>query len=88
VEEAANHTFSFGSSTQEAAKTHSVAVKGFSSSPSSSFGTTSICTYDKCKQVHVLAECNVTGMHRDSFDVSQESEQAKLQRFLYFLKGT
>lgn len=45
----------------------------------------STCTYNKCKQVHVLAEWSVSGMHRESFDLSQESEREKLQRFLYFL---
>jgi hypothetical protein len=47
----------------------------------------SVCTPNRCKQVHVLAEFNVSFIYRDSFDVSHESEQMKLRRFLYFIKG-
>ena len=47
----------------------------------------SMCTQNKCKQVHVLAEFDVSFIYQDSFDISQESEQAKIQRFLYFVKG-
>jgi hypothetical protein len=39
------------------------------------FAVVSTCTYNKCKQVHVLAEWSVSGMHRESFDLSQESER-------------
>ena len=44
----------------------------------------SMCTQNKCKQVHVLAEFDVSFIYEDSFDISQENEQMKLQRFLYF----
>ena len=47
------------------------------------FSVASICTYNKCKQVYVLAECSVSGMHRESFDLSQKSEREKLRRFLF-----
>ncbi|KAL3822922.1 hypothetical protein ACHAXA_010705 [Cyclostephanos tholiformis] len=58
-----------------------------STSPFGKVAHSSMCTKNKCKQVHVLAEFNVSFIYQDSFDVSQENEQMKLRRFLYFVKG-
>lgn len=45
------------------------------------------CSFMKCKTVHVLTECTVPGKHDITFEVANESEQTRLQRFLYFLSG-
>ena len=45
------------------------------------------CSRSKCKKVIVLTECSVPGRYETVFDVALESEQARLQRFLYFVSG-
>jgi hypothetical protein len=45
------------------------------------------CSRSKCKKVIVLFECSAPGRYETVFDVALESEQARLQRFLYFVTG-
>ena len=42
---------------------------------------------DKCRSVETLNECIVEGQYKIEFDIEQETEQARLQRFLHFLWG-
>ena len=46
------------------------------------------CTYDKCKQVHVISTGTVSGTLHDSFDLSQASDRARLLRLNYYVNGT
>ena len=45
------------------------------------------CTFKKCKTIHTLTECTVSGKYDTVFDLSQESERARLKRFMFFVWG-
>jgi hypothetical protein len=45
------------------------------------------CTYDKCKQVHVISSGTVSGTLHNSFDLSQANDRARLLRLNYSVSG-
>ena len=46
------------------------------------------CGRKKCRTKHILSECtNVSGSHDIVFEITEESERAKMERFMHFVWG-
>ena len=54
--------------------------------PSSSIRDSTFFKKCNCK-AHTLTECTVSGKYDTVFDLSQESERARLKRFMFFVWG-